>query len=277
MATTESIVIQPAADIESPEYIAEMAKKGEAAVNGGVAPEVPEEIAPKPEGIPDKFYNAETGVVDYQALAKSYVELEKTKGKPVEPPKTPEVKTEVTPKTPEEEAANKVVTEAGLDMNSLSQEYAKDGSLADASYEKLAKAGIPKDIVDAFIDGQMAKVQVARSEAHSITDGETGYNAMVSYAQANLSPEEISAYNNAVNSKDSKVRDLAVRGMWSRYNSESGTSGGDLITGKTNSKIGDGAYQSRAEMMVDMNSPKYKTDPAFRAKVSTKLANSDIF
>ena len=35
------------------------------------------EVAAKPESVPDKFYNAETGAVDYDAMAKSYAELEK--------------------------------------------------------------------------------------------------------------------------------------------------------------------------------------------------------
>jgi len=275
----ETLEVKPVDSTESPEYIAAMAAKGSAAVNGGVEPEAPAEIPAKPEGIPDKFYNAETGVVDYTALAKSYVELEKSKGKPAEPPKeAPKVDAKTTEDKPaDEDAANKAVTDAGLDMSALSKEYAESGELSEESYEALAKAGISKEVVADYIEGKQAQAEVLRAQAYSITEGADGYKAMVEYAKANLSSEEIADYNVAVNSKDSKVREAAVKGMWSLYNSESGNASANLITKTTNSKTGDGSYQSRQEMMADMNDPKYKSDPAFRSKVESKLANSNIF
>ena len=280
----ETLEVKPVDSTESPEYIAAMAAKGSAAVNGGVEPavasEAPAEIPAKPEGIPDKFYNAETGVVDYTALAKSYVELEKSKGKPAEPPKeAPKVDAKATADKPaeSEDAASKAVADAGLDMSALSKEYAESGELSEESYDALAKAGISKEIVADYIEGKQAQAEVIRAQAYSVTEGAEGYKAMVEYAKANLSPEEISDYNTAVNSKDAKVREAAVKGMWSLYNSESGNASATLITNTTNSKTGDGSYQSRQEMMADMGKPEYKSDPAFRAKVASKLSNSNIF
>lgn len=270
----ENIVVTPENAPESPEYIAEMAAKGESAVTGIESQEAPAEIAPKPEGIPDKFYNAETGVVDYAALAKSYTELEKARGKPAEAPK---VDAEVPPADSEVKAATDAVEAAGLDMPSLSKEFAESGTLSEESYAKLDKAGLSKDIVDSFIEGQQARAEIARTQAFSITEGKEGYSAMVAYAQANLTEAEISAYNEAVNSPIASVRDLAIRGMWSRYAGETSGTGGELLTGKTGSKGGSDVYQSRAEMMADMSDPKYKADEAFRNKVSAKLARSSIF
>jgi hypothetical protein len=270
----EQLVVNPELNPESQEYIDAMAAKGEAAVNGGVPPEKPEEIQAKPEGIPDKFYNPVTGEVDYQSLAKSYVELEKSKNKPVEKPvDTPKdnSKSETT-----DDVANKAVSDAGLDMQSLSAQYAEEGELSQDSYDKLAKAGIPKEMVDSYIDGQTAKVEVMRTQAYSITEGAEGYKAMIEWAKVNGSPTDVQAYNAAINSPVAGVRELAVRDMWSKYGADTGNTG-SLITGKTNSKVSSGAYESRAQMMTDMADPKYKTDPAFRAKVEGKLANSNIF
>ena len=71
MAFTKTEV-QPDVSEESEEHLAEMARIGAHAVDGGEpAPAEPVEIAEKPEGIPDKFYNAETGIVDYTSLAKN--------------------------------------------------------------------------------------------------------------------------------------------------------------------------------------------------------------
>jgi hypothetical protein len=274
----DKVEIVPELTPQSQEYIDSMAAKGEAAVNGGVSPEVPAEIAPKPEGIPDKFYNAETGVVDYTALAKSYVELEKSKGKPAEPPKeTPAKPVEKPAGETTDDAANKAVADAGLNMGELAKEFAELGELSADSYAKLEKAGIDKATVGDYIEGRQAIVAQMQSQAHAITDGAEGYSAMVQFAQANLSAEEIQAYNEAVNSKNPQTRALAVQGMWAKYNAESGNAGGNLITSKSNTKVGDGSYQSRAEMMADMGNPKYKTDEAFRKAVEAKLANSKIF
>jgi len=265
---------------ESPEYVAEMAKKGEAAVNGGVQPELTPVIAPKPEGVPDKFYNPVTGEVDYASLTKSYVELEKAKSKPVEPPKeAPKVEAKAESKDDSkapEDAAGKAVADAGLDMSSLNTEYQTNGQLTQESYDKLAKAGITADVVDGYIEGQKARVQVMQSEAHAVTEGKEGYEAMIEWAKANATPTEIQAYNKAVNSSVQSERELAVRGMWARYGADSGNTG-NLITNKVNLKGGEGSYESRAQMMTDMQNPKYKSDPAFRKSVETKLANSNIF
>ena len=67
------------------------------------------EVAAKPECIPDKFYDADTGKVDYDAMAKSYNELEKKQsGKP-----------EVEPPVEEPKTADEAVEAAGLDMGKL--------------------------------------------------------------------------------------------------------------------------------------------------------------
>lgn len=270
----DAVNLTPELNPESPEYVAEMAKKGEAAVNGGVQPEPTPVIAQKPEGVPDKFYNATTGEVDYASLTKSYVELEKSKSKPPEPPKVPEVKPIVDPAKPVDAA--QAVAEAGLDMSSLNSEYQSNGELTQESYDKLAKAGITADVVDGYIEGQKARVQVMQAEAHAVTEGKEGYEAMIDWAKANATPTEIQAYNKAVNSTVQSERELAVRGMWSRYGADSGNTG-NLVTNKVNLKGGDGSYESRAQMMSDMQNPKYKTDPAFRKTVEAKLANSNIF
>jgi hypothetical protein len=264
----DTVTIKEDLNPESPEYIAEMSAKGESAVTG-IQPEATPVIEAKPEGIPDKFYNAETGVVDYTALAKSYVELEKSKGKPAEAPKTP-------PAEATKDEAKNVVENAGLDMSELSKQYAEDGSLSEANYEALAKAGINKATVDDYIEGVSARIELARTQAYSITEGAEGYSAMVEWAAANSTPEEIQEYNEAVNSKNPKTREAAIKGLWSTYNSESGNSSAELITNRTNAKIGDGTYGSRAEMMAEMNDPRYKTDEAYRKKVATKIGNSNI-
>jgi hypothetical protein len=220
------------------------------------------EVAPKPEGVPDKFYNAETGKVDYESLAKSYNELEKKQSQ------TPK-QTEATPETAEE-----AVESAGLDLASLNKEYADNSKLADSSYEALEKAGINRATVDSYIAGQHALAAQAQSSAFEITGGKDNYAAMSEFAKANLSPDALNSYNTAVNSPDKSTRDLAVRGLYAQFSAEAG-SGNNLVMGKGQTVQGSG-YASKEQMLADMKKPEYMSDPAFRAAVETKIAKSNI-
>ena len=220
------------------------------------------EIAPKPEGVPDKFYNAETGKVDYDSLAKSYNELEKKQSQ------TPK-QTEATPDTAEE-----AVESAGLDLASLNKEYADNNQLADSSYEALEKAGINRATVDSYIAGQQALAVQAQASAFEITGGQENYAAMSEFAKANLSPDALNSYNTAVNSPDKSTRDLAVRGLYAQFSAEAG-SGNSLVMGKGN-RVEGGGYQSKEQMIADMKKPEYLNDPAFRASVERKISQSNI-
>lgn len=280
MAELNQVNVTPELKPEDPNYLAEMAKKGEAVVNSGNTDkvDVTPDVTPKPEGIPDKFYNAETGVVDYQALAKSYVELEKSKSKPpVEPPKAgedpPKNKSEDPPANTE---ADKAIEKAGLDMSALQQEYADSGEISPASYEALEKAGISKDTVDAYVAGQFALVEQVRHQAYGLTEGEDNYNDMVNWAVESLSAEEIESFNSQVNTRNQGVRETVIRGLFSRYQAENG-SGGNLVSGKAGATptIAQG-YASKAEMMVAMNDNRYRTDEAYRKAVSEKIAKTNF-
>ena len=265
----------------SQEYIDKMAELGAGAINNGKG-EAPE-VAPKPDGVPDKFYNAETGEVDVAGLAKSYTELEKNRSKEV--PKPPKVETKgeesETPSDKEgdgsdKEQAEAIVESAGLDMVSLSEEYADSGELTPESYSKLEAVGITKDVVDAYINGQNAIISQAKSSAFELAGGEEGYTSMIEWAKANLSDGEIKAYNNNVNSLDAGVRETVIRGLHARYIGAEG-SGGDLVAGKSGSASKGTAYESNAQLMADMSDKRYATDEVFRKQVQDKLARSSLF
>jgi len=225
------------------------------------------EVPAKPEGIPDKFYDATTGKVDYDAMAKSYTELEKKQSQ----------KTEETTEEPSETptTADEAVEKAGLDMGALTAEYDENEGLTDKSYEALEKAGIPKATVDQYIQGQKALVAQAQQEAYSLTDGKEGYEAMFAWAKANLSAEELGNYNTQVNSANSKVREMAIRGLHAQFSADSGD-GKPLVHGN-NSVTADGSgFKSRAQMIEAMQDSKYQSDPAYRAEVEAKVARSSF-
>lgn len=237
-----------------------------------------------PEKILGKFSSTEE-------LAKAYKELESKLGQRAddasplpsdvqsqedgdevedEPSNTDEGKSEEDSKV-EEELANR-----GLAFDEFASEYEKDGALSDGSYEKLEKAGIPRELVDEFIAGREAVLELTRQSVFSEVGGEKSYFDMIEWAGNNYTAEEIEAFNNAVDGADANARMMAVRGLKARYETTVGREPTNTIEGTRRSGGNVSVYRSIAEMQTDMADPRYKSDPAFRARVEAKLARSNI-
>lgn len=229
----------------------------------------------RPAWLNEKFKSPEE-------LAKAYEELEKKLGgkKPgEEDPETPEEAE--TPIAGDQTEARKVADEAtkkaGLDLSALSQKYWDKGALDDTDYQALEKAGHPKALVDQFIAGQEAILTQRTQSVYSAVGGEDNYAAMTQWAGENMAPQEIAAFNQAVNGTDMAQIMLAVKGLKAQYDGQVGFEPSNTIKGQTAPKTGAIAYASIAEMQRDMSDARYQTDPAFRKQVENKLARSDIF
>ena len=233
-----------------------------------------EEIKPtqsKPEGLPEKFNSVDELVKSYSELEKKLGEQSQPTEKSVDPVSKAELKGQ--PKS-DLDIATKAVDSAGLNMDSLAEEYAKDGKLADGSYESLQKAGIPKDYVDRFIAGQQAIADQQSSSVKEMVGGTQAYDSMSEWASQNLSETEKTAYNSAVNSKDLEAVKLAVVGLKARYSQATGSEP-KLVEGKS-SASGEQGFQSWAQVTQAMSDPRYAKDVAYQAEVKNKLANSNI-
>ena len=233
-----------------------------------------EEIKPtqsKPEGLPEKFNSVDELVKSYSELEKKLGEQSQPTEKSVDPVSKAELKGQ--PKS-DLDIATKAVDSAGLNMDSLAEEYAKDGKLADGSYESLQKAGIPKDYVDRFIAGQQAIADQQSSTVKDLVGGTQAYDSMSEWAGQNLSETEKTAYNSAVNSKDLEAVKLAVVGLKARYAQSTGSEP-KLVEGKA-SASGEQGFQSWAQVTQAMSDPRYAKDPAYQTEVKNKLANSNI-
>ena len=234
-----------------------------------------EEIKPtqsKPEGLPEKFNSVDE-------LVKSYSELEQKLGEQSQPTKEsvdPVSKAETKQEQPKSDLdiATKAVDSAGLNMETLSEEFAKDGKLADGSYKSLEKAGIPKEYVDRFIAGQQAIADQQSATVKNLVGGTEAYDSMSEWAGQNLTETEKQAYNTAVNSKDLEAVKLAVVGLKARYAQSTGSEP-QLVEGKA-SPSGEQGFASWAQVTQAMSDPRYAKDPAYQAEVKNKLANSKI-
>ena len=236
----------------SPEYDALMAEAFDEAQEAATGQEQGASQEERPDWLPQKFKTPED-------LAAAYRTLEQKLGqKPAEPVGDDE--------------AQEAVEAAGLDFASLEAEYLS-GGLSEESYSRLEAAGIPKDVVDAYIAGQEALASQIRYEVLSEVGGADTYAEMVDWASQNLSPAEIAAYDNAVESGDLNIVKLAVEGLKARYERAFGSEPRLLNGTVSNSSEG---FRSVEEMKAAMRDPRYRVDPAYRKDVERRVANSDI-
>lgn len=264
--TTPSDVI-PA--VGTPEHDALMAAKYDGVTPDPVVP--PADTAEvRPEWLPEKFKTPEE-------LSKAYAELEKKLGAPlVTPPKEPADDT----KPPEgddpatqDDTAKAAVAAAGLDFDVFSNEFAENGALSPETYTKLEAGGIPRHLVDSYIEGQTAIATQLRAEAFTVAGGETNYNTMVQWAAANMSASEQAAFNQTVGSNDPDQVKFAVSGLKSRYEAVNGSS--PSLTGGEGSTPGAEVFESWAQVKEAMRDPRYSKDPAYRGQVEQKLGRSN--
>lgn len=238
-------------------------------------------------GIPEKF-KGEDGNVDVQKLLKSYKELEKMKGRQQEeaddadadddyheddPRRTTDPNgSEVTEE--ERKAAEEATKKAGLDLPSVSQEWWDNGGLSEETYGKLANAGFPKEMVDTYIDGLVARNSSTEIAAYDAVGGQDAYSEMIEWAAGSLSPAEIAAYDAVVNSGSKSQVVMAVKGLQARYAATKANEPSEQITPRGGVSKGS-VYESYAEMERDMSDPRYGQDPAYTRKVEAKAMRSN--
>jgi len=212
--------------------------------------EVKSEISDRPNWLPDKFNNVED-------LAKAYKELEQ------------KFSSKQSPKD------MKIDANTNTQPNKLEKfydEYAQSGELSENSFQELEKLGFDRNLVNAYIEGQRAVSDKNDNAIMATVGGEDNYKNMVQWASENLEATEIDTFNNLLTNGSLEQIQLAVAGVNARY--RNGTREPSLLSGSKSS--GSLGYQSVAEMLSDMNNPKYNADPAFRKSVEDKIKLSSV-
>lgn len=261
----------------TPEYDAAMAAKFDAAQDAAAklgAPQAPAaEAAQRPEHIPEKFWDAATGQVRLDELAKSYTELER---KQAEPPKAPAAteQTPPAPQTDEQKAAAEALAQKGLNMADFSTEFAEKGELSLASYTTLEKAGIPRDMVDRFIEGEQLRADRRDSTLMQEAGGNEKWATMSAWSEKNLTPGERQVFNETVSKGSMDAAKLAMAGLRQRFEAANGRDPALLGGDRGGPAAG---YRSQAEMTAAIRDPRYKIDPAYRADVTAKIGAADFW
>ena len=236
-------------------------------------------VRQRPEGVPEKFWNAETGQVNTEALLKSYTELERartpTDPAPEQTPVTPaadptvgpdgKITKAAAPETPQENPLTSLISAA-------QQEYSTAREVTEETIAGLEAAGVPREVFALYLKGVEASERATIETVHGIVGGAESYTEMSKWAATALSDAELEAFNAALDNE--ALRENAVRGLHARFK-EARPSEGNLIApnGASTANGGD-VYTSRDQLIADQKDPRYQTDGAFRQSVQDKLLRS---
>jgi len=226
----------------------------------------------RPEWLPEKFNSVEDMASAYEALEHKLGSQDEEEYE--EQYDDDEYEEEYEEDQDELDGIAEELEELGIDFDDLSQEFATLGGLTEDSYDSLLEAGIPRSVVDQFIDGQMAVADQMQEQAFSQVGGQEAYTDMVSWAADNIPEASIDAFNDAVNSGNIETANLAIQGLQARYRSVNGNEP-SLVMGETNSVTG-GVFDSAAQLTAAMRDPRYSTDSAYRQSVASKLSRSNV-
>ena len=176
-------------------------------VTGSEAP-VEQTQEARPEWLPEKFNSPEDLSKAYGELEKQYTQSRQEAAQAKEATAS-DVETSNASET--EGEAREAVENAGLNFDDMRAEFAETGELSEQTYKDLQDKGIPKDMVDAYVEGQQARATQYSNEIFSYAGGEESYKGMTEWAADNLSDSEIDAFNDAITSGNTSQARLSGR------------------------------------------------------------------
>ena len=251
----------------SEEYNKEMADKFQSQEAEPTQEEVP--IQGMPEGGADKFYNKETGEYDWKNHAKELqykIDQSNQQQTPEQPQQTnEETKNEA---ETEQQAVDSIISRAGLQNDNLRSQLETNGDFDDATYQALQKVGIPKDIVETYVENIKFRRDRTVGDALEYVGGEESWRNMNQWAVDNLPQEEISKFNELLASDQWKIGVDAMKVRMGSNTFEPKMTTGNQLPGTTY------GYKSKSEMKADMSNPKYQNDPSFRKEVMRKMQSA---
>jgi len=221
---------------------------------------------------------------DAEELESAYIELQKKLGgdKPEPEEDTqdpPEAKEEVDEEDPwKDDVGAQAIFQAA-------NEFDDKGELSEDTREALYQMD-SKDLVDAYyrVQDSLPESEPDAVESTPLSDadidsiqnavgGADAYKNMTSWAQGNFSPEEVQAYDKALEGGDLNTINFALQALYYRYTDAVGTEG-EMIQGKASTAV-DG-FRSQQEVVRAMADERYENDPAYRKDVYDKLERSNI-
>jgi len=256
--------IQQLPEKGTPEYDEAMVKRFDQGLGDGNSEQKfeapPTEIPPMPENGHEKFYNKETGEYNWQNHS---TELQYRIDQQAKEPKVD---------TPTEEPKD-----SDVNWDELSEKLTATRTLETADYEKLQGIGIPKEVIDSYLELLATGSEAATQTAITYAGGQESMEKLFGWAQQNLTEEEIGNYNDILAGTNWRmgIDSLRVAAGMAGESTHQDAGGPQLMEGQNAAPSGSG-FTSSAEMIEAMKDPKYKSDPSFRNQVRMRVGRSNF-
>lgn len=194
-----------------------------------------------------------------EQLEQGYLELQSKLGNPTS---TPE------PSPPQEEAGPPSVVDK---LAQAYETYNSEQKFNVEDFEDVSK----EDLLKAFFENSSQDPELTEDQVGEIQNrvgGGEQYAAMMKWAVESLPKADVDAFDQIIDSGNMTNIAMAVDAVAKRFADANGQEG-SMLTGRTapDAPLG---YRSQAELLADMNDPRYDTDPAYRNDVLMKLENS---
>lgn len=241
----------------------------------------------EPAPLLGKFKSAED-------LARAYQELERKLGQPrddadpdTEEPSPPQPYTREQSVNDYGEFLSDVFEAAEVNPYEIAQQWEQGGDLTEY-VEKLEAAGIPRPVVEQYL----ARPETAGGEAAELTaddtaqlkamvGGDEGFQQLSQWAVENLDAAQLVDYNAVVNSGNKAAIRWALTAMQAMQAGPTKAAEPKLIGGKA---PGEGLKFESKQQVIDAMTKRndkgqklYDVDEAYREKVRTLIAKSDVF
>ena len=224
----------------------------------------------KPEGVPDKFWNAEKGEVDSTSLLASYVELEKKMGQS-------QAEEAAHSETPPPNSPAEETSEDTFQLGKYEDEYREnENSLKEETYAELAnKFGLDKTEVDKYIQYRQAEADSFATEIFNMAGGEEAYRSLLGWASNNMSKDEVDRLNCVLTTGERDQVRVEVMKLNNRYRESVGADPQSLVGGTTSrNRSGPKPFASIQEAVEARKDKRFELDPAYRQEWEQRVSSS---
>lgn len=165
----------------------------------------------------------------------------------------------------------------GVDWNVLEKEYTDNGELSKESLEALEKAGYPKSVVDAYINGMEAEYERLANHVVESVGGVEQFTKLQNFAKTQNADYQ-KMWNDTMNSGNVLAIKTMLSGIQSDMIAVQGTQKSTIMgSGSTGAGSGDTGFSSKQDMIKAMSDPRYGKDKAYTHAVERKVINSKLF
>jgi len=186
------------------------------------------------------------------------------------------------PKQPEKtEQASVEYAVTQDDWKSWTVEFATKGELSAETKEHIKqKTKLPDYVIDDYMTGQKAKLEVAYKKAADLIGGNDKLNKVFTWASKNLSQTEQDGINAALATPNWEIALLGLTTKYEKANGNTAKTNEPPATGKkvpvSATQVPATAYKTKREFQVERNNPRFMTDPKYRAAVEKRMLMTDF-